>query len=164
MNLSRILGRGSKYTAPKLTKQNAAEVKAACNDITKAGYKDVKVNTIDKNNAQIIARDGQDTYTVNMDFAKRTLEEESYSKAHVMTIIEPVKECFKFAKGTMDGTIKQLKTIIRRSSTDGKNFTETTDIQNFVSGNSYRRIKSSTGETQYFKNIDGDFVELFPKK
>lgn len=164
MKLCGFLGFGNKVPKSKiLSNKYASEVKEACDQILQAGYNDIKVKEIDKYRANIAATRQNESYTVDLDFSNRTQTERAHSKSYVFSIIDPIRECTKTLKATMDGVAKTLKTVMKRSSNDGKNFTETTDYKNFISGNSYRRVKSSSGETKYYKNIDNDYVELFPK-
>ena len=51
-----------------------------------------------------------------------------------------------------------------RQTQNGNLLSETTTLENRVSGNNYKRVIDGNGQTTYYKEVNGNFVELFPKK
>ena len=156
----------NKINLSLLTKKNAKEVSELYKDIVdNTPYKNVKINIKDKNNVQLIGSKPNSTnsLTVDMDFAHNLQTQVEKTKSFFLTIIHPNRERTQEIRGTLDGVIKRAKTTTIEKNKDGTSFIKTTDYQNFISGNTFRQEVTPEG-VKYYRNINGDFVEMFSKK
>ena len=166
MNISSFWQRG--VNAAKnfaLPKKYAKEIREYCDDLAKnTSYKDVKVNVIDRNHVQVLGTDlHKNTITTDFDFINGLQTQVEKGKSYILSIIQPYQEWSQEIRGTIDGVIKRARTIQTRHEKDWSNYTKTEDYQNFISGNSFRRVETPQG-VNFYRNVDGDWVEMFPKK
>lgn len=163
--INKIIGKAAdKSIATVASHVNAKEVREGVQILEKEGFKDVKISQLDKDVVNLVGKKGNEVYTASMNFANRSQVDTWSTKSYIMDMWGSVVDTVKTAKGTMDGVIKSLKTVSKRTTRDGKLLNETTELQNQVSGNHYKRIIDGNGNATYYKNVNGDFIELFPKK
>lgn len=143
------------------------EIRELSQDLKDYGYGNIEVQAINRNLAKVKGRKGSKTISVDMDFANRTQTQTEHSRslALLMDGMFPYRELTQTVRGTMDGTAKRARTVLKMSNNDGS-YIETTELENFVSGNHFKREKyvNENGQligTKYYQNIDGDFVRLF---
>lgn len=163
--INKILGKAADKSIAKVASHvNAKEVQETARLLEKEGFKDVKISQLDSDVVNLVGKKGNETYDVSMNLANRSQIDTWSTKSYIMDMFGSVVDTVKSAKGTMDGVIKSLKTVSKRTTRDGKLLNETTELQNRVSGNHYKRVIDGNGNATYYKNVNGDFVELFPKK
>lgn len=163
--VNKIFGKVADTTIAKVASHvNAKEVREGARILEQEGFKDVKISQLDKDVVNLVGKKGNEVYTASMNFANRSQVDTWSTKSYIMDMWGSVVDTVKTAKGTMDGVIKSLKTVNKRTTSNGKLLNETTELQNKVSGNHYKRIIDESGKATYYKNVDGNFVELFPKK
>ena len=142
------------------TSKEMKEIKELCNDLkNNLQFEKIKVDRPSADMAKVYAEKPGTQMTVDLNFAKRTLRQETESQAYIMSFL-PNHTKKQTIKGTIDGEIKQIKTIDRRSGNGA--FQEVTEYENCVSGNKYKRVKINNS-TQYYKYIDGAYTNLFPR-
>lgn len=166
MNISKFFtGTVNRAKTLQLPEKYAKEVRELCADITgNTPYKEVKVNIIDKNNAQIIGTEGKNnSLTVNLDFAGGTQNQVEKTKSWALLPWLSVRENIQEIRGTITGTIKRIKNTHIAREEDWSNYIKTTDYENCISGNKFRREETPRG-VKFYRNIDGDWVEMFTNK
>lgn len=149
-----------------LSRKNAREVSELYNDISKnTRYKDVKIKLNSRNNVTLSgkAANSSDSISINMDFKNNTQTQIEKSKAYVFTIFHPIKECVQEVRGTLDGGIKRIRTTNTERNANGTSYIKTTDYENYISGNKFRRKETENG-VKFFRNVNGEFVEMFTNK
>ena len=149
-----------------LSGEKVKEVTELCDDITKnTSYKNLKIDVKDRNNVRIVGskENSQNSLTIDMDFANNIQNQIEKTKGYVFTIIHPYRESVQEIRGTLDGVMKRARTTNVEKNKEGTSYVKTTDYQNFISGNYFRR-EETPGGVKFYRNIDGDFVEMFSKK
>ncbi len=148
----------------KLSRTYSKEVRALCEDLTKnTPYKDVNVNVKTPDLVIISGSNGKaNSIKIDMDFAKGTQTQIEKTKSYVLMPFLNVREKIQEIWGTINGVVKRVKTTNIKREEDWSNYIKTTDIENYLSGNKYWMEVTPSGK-RYFKNIDGDWVEMFSK-
>lgn len=148
-----------------LPQKHAKEIREFCEELAeKTQYHNYEVNVLDKNHVQVIGTDRhKNTMTTDFDFEKGLQTQVEKKKGYIFSIIEPHVDWQQTIKGTIDGVMKRARTINTSHEKDWSNYTKTEDYQNFISGNAFRRVETPQGVT-FYRNVDGDWVEMFPKK
>ena len=148
----------------KLSRTYFKEVRELCEDLTKnTPYKDLKVSVQTPDSVIISGSNGKaDSIKIDMDFAKGTQTQIEKTKSYVLMPFLNVREEIQEIWGTINGAIKRVKTTNIKREEDWSNYIKTTDIENYLSGNKYRMEVTPSGK-RYFKNINGDWVEMFSK-
>lgn len=165
MNVSRILNTYSnKAKLAILPKKNSKEVAELCDDlIQNSPYKNIKIKLNGRDNVSVIASESKsNNMTINMDFAKNAQTQIEHRTGYVFTILPPHKEFTQEIRGNIGGPVKIAKTTNISKNDDGSKFIKTQDYENFISGNHFRREETPDG-VKFYRNIDGDFVEMFKK-
>ena len=166
MNIRSIYNNLSNKTKLSLlSRKNAKEVSELCNDIkTNTPYKDIKLQINSRNNVRVMGKEGNcNSLTVDFDFANNIQNQIEKTKGYVFSIIHPYRETTQEVRGTIDGNIKRVKTTTVERNKTGLSFLKTTEYQNCISGNKFKREETENG-VKFFKSVDGDFVEMFTKK
>ena len=148
-----------------LPQKHAKEIREFCEELAeKTSYHDFNINVIDKNHVQVVGLDRhKNSMTTDFDFEKGLQTQVEKGKSYIFSIIEPHVDWQQEIRGTIDGVMKRARSISTRHDKDWSSYTKTEDYQNFISGNKFRRVETPQGVT-FYRNIDGDWVELFPKK
>ena len=166
MNIASLWCRGVNTAKTlALPEKYAKEVSEFCEDLTKnTSYKDVKVNILDGSHVQVIGTDmHKNSMTTDFDFEKGLQTQVEKGKSYIFSIIQPHVDWQQEIRGTIDGVMKRARSISTRHEKDWSNYTKTEDYQNFISGNKFRRVETPQGVT-FYRNVDGNWVEMFPKK
>lgn len=147
----------------KYAKAEAKGIKDLCKEMVDSGYSDIKIITPSNKSAQIQGYKGGTNILFDLDFAKRTQIQKESGKSFIFTIFAPIEEWIRTITGTLDGVMKNAKTIRKRFTKDGILTETNTEYQNFLSGNHYRKVEYPNGEKLFYKKIDDKFVQLFKK-
>ena len=143
---------------------NAKEVVENVHLLEKEGFKDVKISQLGEDVVNLLGKNGNETYNISMNLANRSQVDTWSVKSYILDGFGSVLNTIKTAKGTMDGVIKSLRTVSKETTREGELLSETTELLDRVTGNHYKRVIDASGKATYYKNVDGDFIELFPKK
>ncbi len=145
-----------------LSERNAKEVSELCEDLSKnTPYKNIKLKVMDRDNVQIVGKSEEEhSMTIDMDFVNNVQKQVEKTKSFAFSILPQHREWTQEIRGNIDGPVKRAITTETAISSDGKRYMKTTDYENFISGNKFRRVETPQGVT-FYRNIDGDFVEMF---
>ena len=148
-----------------LGKENYNECKELIKDIKDSfNMNDIKLDIISSDNVVISAKKSLSEYpnlSVNLDFKKNRMIQKEAHKGFVLMPYLPNKKVCTTINGTIDGVIKTVKEVEKRSDKMG-NYREVTTFEDRMTGNNYKRIKTPE-KTEYFKYIGGEYRNLFPK-
>ncbi len=147
----------------KYSKNDLKEIDELHKDLLDRGFKEIKTNYINKDIVIINAKQGTSEFCSELNFAKRTINQNEHYKRYVFTIDFPHVEIFENYKGTLDGLLKWFRqTVIKSNDNGGREVA--TEIQDKISGNTYKCVEYPVGHKKFYKKIEDKFVELFPDK
>lgn len=164
MKIINVKNLATKAKLSKYSKSDAKNITDLCKEMAESGYSDIKISTPSNKFAQIQGYKNGTRMLLDLDFAKRTQIQKESGKSFIFTIVAPIEEWIRTITGTFDGVMKNAKTIRKRFTKNGILTETNTEYQNFLSGNNYRKVEYPNGKKIFYKKIDGDYVELFPKK
>lgn len=150
------------FKLAQFAKSDRAEIKELCDTIKKHGFDGITIKAVDKNNARITARKANSDISFDLDFANRTETQTMRSQSITLSLINPVKEWIQTVKGSLSKA-KIVRTVNKECRKDGKLGKETIDYQNLVNGTHFRMVRIGDNKPKFYRNIDGDFVEMFTK-
>ncbi|MBR6098972.1 hypothetical protein IKP85_04425 [bacterium] len=163
MRLGNIFGHiiNSKNTI-RYSKADAAEISGLCETLERHGFKNIDVNAIDKNNARITANGHGGEISFDLDFLHRTETQITKQHSYTLSIIPPINEWIQVVKGSL-ANAKIIKTISRNKHENGDIASEIIEYRNLLSGNHFKMVRNGNEKPKFYRNIDGDFVEMFTK-
>ena len=141
------------------TRQTFKEAKELVMDVVKQGFEKINISKLNREKVLVEAAKGSEKFSCEMDVAKNKMLQKTESSSYILLPWLPHQHSVNIAEGDLSGNLKKLKSIDMRKDDIG-NFGETTQLQDFQTGNSYKRIKTPQG-SQYFKQIDNNWQQLF---
>ena len=143
----------------KVSRQTFKETKELVKDVIKQGFEKIKIQKLGREEVLVEAAKGSEKLSCEMDIAKNKMLQKTESSSYILLPFLPHQHSINIAEGDIKGTLKKLKSIDMRKD-DAGNFREITQLQNFQTSNSYKRVKTPQG-SQYYKQIDNTWQQLF---
>ena len=164
MELGSIINRfGNAMKTIRYSQRDTAEITGLCKKIESYGYRNITVSPVDSKNARITAKGSENSdITFDLNFADRTEVQTEKRKSHAFSLIDPVREWVQTVKGSLEKA-RTVRTAVRGYKDNGDFVRETVDYQNLISGNHFRMVRNANEKPKFYKNVDGDFVEMFSK-
>lgn len=155
----------SRVKIAMLNEEAAKEVRTLYEDVKyNTSYNNVKIKLRDRNRISVIGKENKEnTLSIDINLQTKEQNQTEHRKGFVFSLANNHREFIEEIRGNIDGTIKRIRTTNIERNKDNTRYVKTIDYQNLISGNSFRREETPDG-VKFFRNIDGDFVEMFPNK
>ena len=140
---------------------NMREVQELVTDLkTNFGYNDVLVKLTKGNKAEVLAKENGRSMKIDMDFNTRSMLQTEEKSSYILLPWLPHCKTKTIAKGTMDGDVKLIWDISKRSDKSGQNFIEETILTNPKTGTTYKRVLTPNNR-EFYKKIGDIYYPLF---
>ena len=132
----------------RTTRQTFKETTGLVMDAKKLGFEKFKISVLGRKKVLVNATKEDTNLTCELNIAENKMVQKEVGYSYVFSTPYPHQQCTKITKGDLRGNIARVKSVDLRRNNVG-NFIETTQIQDFKTGNTYKRVKTDKGSTYY---------------